>query len=154
MWFGRYQLYLVVKLQGIWDHIENPIIIASGCRSKNHNRLQGGHSASAHLKGLAADIRCADKPSRFELFSLALELNARIGINSGFIHVDIDRCPFTGAGIAWFFQIKNNNFQLSVVNERCQRSRQINFLKEIESGFLTRKKDLYHCRTHGDHFDH
>lgn len=97
---------LVEKLQGIRDHIENPIIISSGCRCENHNRLQGGHSDSAHLKGFAADILCTDSASRFELLSLAVKIFARIGINSRFIHVDIDRYFFTGAGIAWVYPNK------------------------------------------------
>ncbi|MCH8242102.1 MAG: hypothetical protein IH897_05760 [Planctomycetes bacterium] len=97
---------LVEKLQGIRDHIENPIIISSGCRCENHNRLQGGHSDSAHLKGFAADILCADSASRFELLSLAVKNFARIGINMRFIHVDIDRYSFAGAGIAWVYPNK------------------------------------------------
>lgn len=97
---------LVARLQEIRDYIENPIIISSGCRCEKHNKLQGGASASAHLKGFAADILCADNASRFELLSLALKKFARIGINSGFIHVDIDRCPFNGAGIAWVYPNK------------------------------------------------
>lgn len=94
---------LVSKLQEIRDHFENPIIISSGCRCEIHNKSQGGAPASAHLKGLAADILCSDNGRRFELLSLAMERFARIGINSRFIHMDIDRCPFKGAGIAWVY---------------------------------------------------
>lgn len=45
------------QLQLLREEIGQPIIINSGYRSSHLNRVIGGSKTSAHMKGLAADIR-------------------------------------------------------------------------------------------------
>ena len=47
-------------LQMIRNELHLPIIITSGYRSKEVNDSVNGASSSYHVKGLAADIKCAD----------------------------------------------------------------------------------------------
>lgn len=47
-------------LQTIRNELHLPIIVNSGYRSKEVNESVGGVSSSYHVKGLAADIKCAD----------------------------------------------------------------------------------------------
>ena len=47
-------------LQIIRNELHLPIIVNSGYRSKEVNESVGGVSSSYHVKGLAADIKCAD----------------------------------------------------------------------------------------------
>ena len=47
-------------LQRIRNELRLPIIVNSAYRSKEVNEAVGGVSSSYHVKGLAADIKCAD----------------------------------------------------------------------------------------------
>ena len=47
-------------LQTIRNELHLPIIVNSAYRSKEVNEAVGGVSSSYHVKGLAADIKCAD----------------------------------------------------------------------------------------------
>lgn len=47
-------------LQIIRNELQLPIIVNSGYRSKEVNESVGGVLSSYHVKGLAADIKCAD----------------------------------------------------------------------------------------------
>ena len=47
-------------LQTIRNELHLPIIVNSGYRSKEVNESVGGVLSSYHVKGLAADIKCAD----------------------------------------------------------------------------------------------
>ena len=47
-------------LQAIRNELHLPIVITSGYRSKEVNEAVGGVLSSYHVKGLAADIKCAD----------------------------------------------------------------------------------------------
>lgn len=47
-------------LQQIRNELHLPIIVNSAYRSKEVNEAVGGVSSSYHVKGLAADIKCAD----------------------------------------------------------------------------------------------
>jgi uncharacterized protein YcbK (DUF882 family) len=68
-----------------------PFIINSGYRTKNHNKKVGGKSDSAHLKGLAADIKCIDSRSRYIIVDSLKKVGFnRLGIAKSFIHCDID----------------------------------------------------------------
>ena len=51
---------LAAFLQTIRNEIHLPIIVNSAYRSKEVNEAVGGVSSSYHVKGLAADIKCAD----------------------------------------------------------------------------------------------
>ena len=68
-----------------------PFVINSGCRCAEHNKNVGGSDTSSHLKGIAADIRCANNT---ELWSIIHGLMyagfKRVGIAKNFVHVDAD----------------------------------------------------------------
>lgn len=70
-----------------------PFIITSGYRCEKHNRAVGGVPTSAHVKGLAADIKTAplDSRARFRIVESLIVMGCtRIGIGKDFIHVDVD----------------------------------------------------------------
>lgn len=71
-----------------------PMTITSGCRCKAHNDEIGGSKGSAHLYGLAADIKCPDSHRAFEIVHEAMWAGLRrIGIERGCIHVDVSARP-------------------------------------------------------------
>ena len=53
---------------------EEPIIINSGYRSPEVNRLAGGAKTSNHLSGCAVDIRCAGKEQMIRYASILLDI--------------------------------------------------------------------------------
>ena len=53
---------------------EEPIIINSGYRSPEVNRLAGGAANSNHLTGCAVDIRCAGKEQMIRYASILLDI--------------------------------------------------------------------------------
>ena len=57
-------------LQPARDKFKKPIIIASGYRCKELNRLIGGATNSQHMTGQAADIKASDPDENGELFKL------------------------------------------------------------------------------------
>lgn len=70
-----------------------PFVITSGYRCPTHNRNVGGVADSAHVYGLAVDIRTATSQARFAVVKALLSLSARrIGISfkGNFVHVDVD----------------------------------------------------------------
>jgi len=86
---------LVEKLQQLRDEYGRAIVITSGFRCKDHNKAVGGKPDSAHTRGEGADIECVSSANRFELLKAALRVGfERIGIDKGFIHVDVaNRLP-------------------------------------------------------------
>ena len=54
-------------LQIIRNELHLPIIVNSGYRSKEVNEAVGGVLSSYHVKGLAADIKCADMDKLFTI---------------------------------------------------------------------------------------
>lgn len=89
--YDQMQARIVERLQRVRENF-GPLIIHSGCRCEVHNHRVGGSPFSSHLRGLAADIRCANSFSRFHLIrSLLAEGFQRIGLGQDFIHVDMDR---------------------------------------------------------------
>ena len=70
-----------------------PFQINSGYRTPEHNRdpKVGGGPNSAHLRGMAADIRATSGRQK-ALIVLAAAKNGiqRIGIGKTFVHIDID----------------------------------------------------------------
>ena len=68
-----------------------PFIINSGYRCEKHNKEIGGVPNSAHVKGLAADIKAVTSYERYHiLYGLMKAGFNRIGIGKTFIHCDID----------------------------------------------------------------
>jgi len=84
---------LVIHLQLVHDilPIHRIMIITSGFRCEKHNKEIGGVENSAHLKGIAADVRYDDSSHKFMLIEAFLKVGfKRIGIYDSFIHVDLD----------------------------------------------------------------
>ena len=79
----------VDKIRGLCGF---PFKINSGYRTKLHNEVVGGEYNSAHLRGLACDIKCTTSYERFEIVSNALKCGIkRIGIYKTFVHLDDDK---------------------------------------------------------------
>ena len=72
---------------------------------EQHNREVGGTENSAHLAGLAVDIKCTDAWSRFKILHALLSVGfQRIGIGRTFIHVDDDLTK--PQGVVWDYYSK------------------------------------------------
>ena len=68
-----------------------PMHVTSGYRTRAHNHKVGGAINSAHMEGLAADIRCKSNIDRIEMILAFIEAGfRRIGVARTFIHVDCD----------------------------------------------------------------
>ena len=79
-----------------------PFHINSGYRSPQSNKLVGGASESAHLKGMAADIKVQDGRQRFQIIEAAIKVGfTRIGVNASFIHLDND--PTLPQDVIWTY---------------------------------------------------
>lgn len=57
-------------LDPLRERFGHPIIVSSGFRSKDLNRVVGGSNTSQHMKGEAADIYAGTKQGNRELFEL------------------------------------------------------------------------------------
>lgn len=70
----------------------NPIVVNSGFRSEELNRLVGGSSTSQHLKGEAVDITCSDNAKLFEIIKNNFKFDQLINENDySWIHVSLKR---------------------------------------------------------------
>jgi len=79
-----------------------PFVITSGFRCEKHNSEVGGKKDSAHLKGLAVDIKCATSHDRNRMIrAFALMGFKRFGIGKTFIHVDED--PDLPQEVTWLY---------------------------------------------------
>ena len=68
-----------------------PFVITSSWRSEEVNKMVGGKSNSAHLRGTAVDIACRNSAHRFEIVDALIVAGfTRIGIGNSFIHADCD----------------------------------------------------------------
>lgn len=81
-------------LDGIREKLGKPILINSGYRSPMLNKAVGGVANSQHLKGLAADVVCADMESLLKVLRETggfdqLIKEHRKGSNSFWFHVSI-----------------------------------------------------------------
>lgn len=64
---------------------------SSGYRCYDCNLLAGGVKQSAHMRGLAVDVRADNSGERFHILHGAVLLGfQRIGIGKNFIHLDVD----------------------------------------------------------------
>lgn len=84
---------LVFHLQMVHDLLpaHSVMIITSGYRCEEHNKEVGGVEDSAHIKGLAADIKCEDPRYRFLLIAALIKVGfKRFGLYDNFIHCDLD----------------------------------------------------------------
>lgn len=82
---------LVNILDSMREEDGRPMIITSGVRTEKHNKLIGGVPNSAHLRGLAVDIKCPNSEYRYRIISMALARGVkRFEIAPAHVHIDID----------------------------------------------------------------
>lgn len=68
-----------------------PLIIICAYRSVEWDKKKGRSGNSAHTKGKAVDIKCPDSATVYKVVKSALKNNIkRIGIGSGYVHIDTD----------------------------------------------------------------
>lgn len=92
----------MARLQHLRTRCGFPFEINSGFRTEHWNKVVGGASNSAHLRGRAADIACTNSAYRFEIVDGALALGfRRIGIAKGFVHLDDD--PTLPKRVLWLY---------------------------------------------------
>jgi len=71
-----------------------PFVVTSGFRTKAHQEhlMSRGYATSktsAHMMGMAADIRCENSADRYRILTAALAVGFnRVGIAHSFIHLD------------------------------------------------------------------
>lgn len=84
-------LAFVARLDALREACGVPLTVTSGYRTEAHNAQVGGVPASAHCRGLAADLRARSSRERFAIARQALALGfQRIGIAKTFVHLDAD----------------------------------------------------------------
>lgn len=82
---------LVSLLDLARDRAKVPFILTSGFRTPEANWAAGGKDNSAHLRGLAVDIRCGDSYERFQIIRALYFVGfRRIGDYEDHVHADID----------------------------------------------------------------
>jgi len=82
----------LVTLDEIREFAAVPFIINSGYRTPLHNAEVGGTENSAHLRGLAVDIKAFSGEIKFLIAKSALMHGVqRIGFGKSFIHLDADK---------------------------------------------------------------
>lgn len=80
----------LILLDRLRLYYRRPVTLTSAFRTPEQNKAAGGSSNSAHLRGLAFDLRCSVS-DRYDLLEAAIGAGfERIGIGNGFIHVDCD----------------------------------------------------------------
>jgi len=70
-----------------------PFVITCGLRTPEENVAVGGAANSAHLRGLAVDLRAHDSESRFLILAALFKVGFRrfeVVAADGHVHVDID----------------------------------------------------------------
>lgn len=91
---------LVAKLDWARGRSGIPFIITSGRRTPEENERAMGVDASAHIKGLAVDLRCSDSESRYKMLNaLFLAGFKRLGVYDKHIHADLD--PGLPQDVCW-----------------------------------------------------
>jgi zinc D-Ala-D-Ala carboxypeptidase len=84
-------LYMFDRIRELYG---KPMIVASGCRCKEHNKKVGGSDNSAHVpdkRGLcyALDIKCENSGDRHNLIKAAISLGCvRWAYTKTFVHLD------------------------------------------------------------------
>lgn len=87
--FATVDYELLVILEKLREHLQQPITIVSGCRCSAHNAAVGGARDSQHMKGRAADIQVALSPELVH-GHLATIYRGRYGLGKypTFTHID------------------------------------------------------------------
>jgi uncharacterized protein YcbK (DUF882 family) len=102
-------LDLIKKLEEVRVEFGHPMKVTSGYRCPDHNSdpSVGGHQKSAHMDGLAADVRplnydVADLDNLYQICYTKFD-NIGNGINKGFIHVDVRQPKSDGTKRQWTY---------------------------------------------------
>tara|TARA_R110000824_G_scaffold49824_2_gene139616 strand:- start:142 stop:519 length:378 start_codon:yes stop_codon:yes gene_type:complete len=88
---------------------DTPFVISSGFRTGEHHaslKAQGYKVGkdSAHLLGLAADIRVSNSTARYKILEALLHVGFdRVGLAKNFIHVDLDTRPHKANEVIWTY---------------------------------------------------
>ena len=78
---------VVENLELIRNILGKPLVITSGCRCPSHNAEIGGHEHSAHMYGLAADIKVDSDRDRWNIIRFCCF--GGVGIGKDFVHLDL-----------------------------------------------------------------
>jgi hypothetical protein len=82
---------LVARLDRARGYAGVPFEITSGKRTEEENAAAGGVKNSAHVRGLAVDLRCPGSGARYFMLKGLLAAGFdRIGVYDLHFHVDID----------------------------------------------------------------
>jgi uncharacterized protein YcbK (DUF882 family) len=85
------QREIIGPLDYIREHLGKPMVVNSGYRTTAHNIAVGGATNSAHMRGLAADIKAVNSATRWKIVYYAMEIGiTRIGIGPTIVHLDAD----------------------------------------------------------------
>lgn len=81
---------LLLVLERLRYHFNEPVYISSGCRCEIHNRVVGGSPTSKHVLGRAADIRVRNiEPVEVQDYLIKQYPNQYgIGCYKNFTHID------------------------------------------------------------------
>ena len=94
--FSVVDVKLIDILEAVRVHFNSPVKVNSACRCIEHNKNEGGATASKHLQGLAADIVVIGvSPSEVQTFVsgyVGAEW-AGIGAYNTFTHIDSRESP-------------------------------------------------------------
>ncbi len=69
---------LVLFLDEVRHKLSQPIVVTSGVRSKNYNKIIGGASQSDHSIGKAVDLKAIDSSYRYDLLSQCISLSHKL----------------------------------------------------------------------------
>ena len=83
---------LLERLDRVRMRVNHALYVTSGVRCEQHNTAVGGEQNSAHVIGVAADIRAESGTEKYALVVAALaEGFRRIGVGKTFIHLDVSQ---------------------------------------------------------------
>jgi len=96
------QAEFLSELDNLRVAVGGPITLNSAFRCPSHNAAVGGKPNSAHVRGLAADVRATDGRTRYKVLRAAYQVGfKRIGLANTFVHVDTD--DFLPQEVAWTY---------------------------------------------------
>lgn len=94
-------IQFIMLLDMARDEAKIPFIITSGFRTQEENTRVHGVSNSAHLLGIAADLKCNESDKRYKIITALLKVGMhRIGIYKEHIHVDMSATQ--PQNVIWF----------------------------------------------------
>lgn len=83
---------LLTRLQALRDEFDEPLLITSAYRCREHNEAVGGYPKSQHLRGRAVDIAIDHYTPGQKLRLISLVHGFRfkgVGYYKTFIHIDV-----------------------------------------------------------------